>query len=105
MPGLPRIALVACLCGLAPLGACTRTSDGTVVMKEPPAALTRLIPPNPFRKKKEAAPPVSASQFPPAPRQTAGQTRKTQARRKPAAVKATLACQTQSGDRVRVVCD
>ena len=103
MPGFSRIALVACLCGLAPLGACTRTSDGTVVMKEPPAALTRLIPPNPFRKKEETAPPISGSRFPPAPRQT----RTAQARRKPAAVKATLACQnqTQSGDRVRVVCD
>ena len=107
MPGFSRIALVACICGLVPLGACTRTSDGTVVMKKPPA-LTTLLPANPFWKKRETVhAPVAASQFPPAPRQTGAAGRTTQARRKPVVAKATLAClnQTGPGDRVRVVCD
>lgn len=107
MTSLHKIAVALVVCGLVPLGACTRTSDGTVVMKKPPA-LTALLPANPFRKKREAAhAPVAASQFPPAPRQTGTASRTTQARRKPVAAKATLAClnQTERGDRVRVVCD
>jgi hypothetical protein len=108
MTRLHKIAAALVVCGLVPLAGCTRTSDGTLVIKKPPS-LTTLLPANPFRKKREAHAPVAASQFPPVPRQPAGagQMKTKQARRKPVAATDTLAClnQTKPGDRVRVVCD
>ena len=50
-------AVLLCL-GLVPLAACTRTSDGTVVLKKPPA-MPNLMP-SFFRR-------ADNSRFPPAP--------------------------------------
>ena len=63
------LAVVACL-GLPHLGACSRTSDGTVVMMKPPT-----IPlPTPdwgfWKKKQPEQPAYVAAPFPSAPAQT-----------------------------------
>ncbi len=101
-------------CWLVPLAACSRTSDGTVVMKKPPA-ISALLPVKPvlpswMRRKQSQVEeaPVVASQFPPPPaRKTSVTTRK---RMKPLVVRpdtsAKLACRNQTGPggRVRVVC-
>ena len=59
MISLRRIAFAVLLCaGLVPLAACTRTSDGTVVLKKPPA-MPNLMP-SFFRR-------AEISRFPPAP--------------------------------------
>ena len=100
-------------CWLLSLAACSRTSDGTVVMKKPPAIFT-LLPVKPLlpswmrRKQPEAEEaPVVASQFPPAPARKAAAPKK---RLKPLVVRpdanAKLACVNQAGTggRVRVVC-
>lgn len=59
MTSLRRTTFAVLLCaGLVPLAACTRTSDGTVVLKKPPA-MPNLMP-SFFRR-------TDNSRFPPAP--------------------------------------
>ena len=116
MLGTRRIAIISFAgCWLLPLAACSRTSDGTVIIEKPPAIAT-LLPVKPalpswMRKKQPEAEEavVVASQFPPppAPARKVAATRK---RIKPIGVRpdanAKLACrnQTGAGGRVRVVC-
>jgi hypothetical protein len=99
-------------CWLLPLAACSRTSDGTVVVKKPPA-ISALLPVKPvlpswMRRKQTRVEETSVvSQFPPPPARKTAPARK---RMKPLVVRpdasAKLACrnQTGAGGRVRVVC-
>jgi hypothetical protein len=102
MTGLPRIALAFFVCGLMPLAGCTRTSDGTVIIKKPPAIST-LLPSMRFMRPRPAKPvAIAATQFPPPPRQqTAGASRP-----RVVMTKINLDCleQSQPGNRVRIVC-
>ncbi len=111
--GLRRVAFAVLVCaGLVPLGACSRTSDGTVVLKKPPA-VSSLLPSWARWKPRRAEPaPVFASQFPPVPERQASTPRVRTAKERPKTgpvrlgPKANLACLDRSkpGERVRVVC-
>ncbi len=96
---------------MLPLGACSRTSDGTIVVDKPVALPSfNLMPDKPLvpswmrRKKPEADPAAIAANFPPPP------VKKTAPRRKvrPPVVTTSsgnLACKNVSeGGRVRMVC-
>lgn len=113
MIGTSRICIVV-LAGslLLPLAGCSRTSDGTVLIKKPPS-ISAFLPKEPLlplraRRKRHQAEQeqVVATQFPPAPEHKTAPKK----RRKPAAAlpatKADLSCLSQNppGSRVRVVC-
>jgi hypothetical protein len=112
--GTHRIAAIFLAgCWLLPLAACSRTSDGTVVMKKPPAIST-LLPGKPVLlswMRRKPSPPeepsIVAAQFPPPPERKAARAKK---RMTPAAVRpdadAKLVCHNQTGSdgRVRVIC-
>lgn len=114
MTATRRIVLIALAgCWLLPVAACSRTSDGTVVMKKPPAISTLLpvkpVLPSWMHKKQPEAEmaPVVASEFPPPPARKPAAPKK---RITPVGVKpdanAKLACLNQAGagGRIRVVC-
>ena len=96
---------------LLPLGACSRTSDGTIVMDKPVALPslnimpTKPLVPSWMRPKQPEVQDAVASNFPPPP------AKKTSARRKvrPPVVTTSsgnLACKNVSeGGRVRMVCE
>ena len=95
---------------MLPLAACSRTSDGTIVMDNPVALPSlNLMAAKPFvpswmRKKPEPEPAEIAANFPPPP------VKKTAPRRKPrppvvATASGELECRNQTdGGRVRMVC-
>jgi hypothetical protein len=97
---------------LLPLGACSRTSDGTIVMDKPVALPSfNLMPAKPLfplwgrRKQPEVEQATAAGpNFPPPPRKTA-----TKRKVRPPVVTAPsgdLACKNVSeGGRVRMVCE
>ena len=96
---------------LLPLGACTRTSDGTIVAENPIALPSfSLVPAKPLvpswmmRKKPEPDPAAVAANFPPPPAKKTAPRRKV---RPPVVTTSSgnLACQNVSeGGRVRMVC-
>lgn len=94
---------------MLPLGACSRTSDGTVVMNKPVALPSlNLKVPKPqlpsWMKRKEPEPVVVAQNFPPPPAKKVVYRRKT---RPPVVTTGSgnLACKNVSeGGRVRMVC-
>ena len=95
---------------MLPLGACSRTSDGTVVMDNPVAlpsfnlAPAKALVPS-WMKRKEPEPVVVAQNFPPPPAKKVVHRRKT---RPPVVTTGTgnLACKNVSeGGRVRMVCE
>jgi hypothetical protein len=111
MFGTRRIAMVV-MAGslLLPLGACTRTSDGTIVVEKPIALPSlSLMPVKPLvpswmRKKPEPDPAAVAANFPPPPAKKTAPRRKV---RPPVVTTSSgnLACQNVSeGGRVRMVC-
>jgi len=94
------------------LGACSRTSDGTIVMDKPVALPSLNIPtmkpefPDWMKRKTpEPAPAATARNFPPPPETKAAPRRKT---RPPVVTSGSgnLACRNVSeGGRVRMVCE
>jgi hypothetical protein len=96
---------------MLPLGACSRTSDGTVVMDKPVALPSfnlmpdkSLVPSWMRLKKPEAEPAPVAANFPPPPARRTAPRRKT---RPPVVTSGSgdLACKNVSeGGRVRMVC-
>jgi hypothetical protein len=93
---------------LLPLGACSRTSDGTIVADKPIALpslnLKPVKMPSWMRKKPEPDPAAVAANFPPPPAKKAAPRRKV---RPPVVTTSTgnLACKNVSeGGRVRMVC-
>lgn len=96
---------------MLPLGACSRTSDGTIVM-DAPVALPSLdmAPMKPalpawMKRKPEPAPVASAENFPPPPEKKSAPRRRT---RPPVVTSGSgnLACKNVSeGGRVRMVCE
>ena len=98
---------------LLPLAACSKTSDGTVIMPKPPA-ISSLVPSSAFvpswmRSKKPEPQPeiVAAAAFPPPPASSAPKAKR---RIQPVIVRRNssgkLACNNETGPngRVRVVC-
>ncbi|MEP9389423.1 hypothetical protein [Mesorhizobium sp. KR9-304] len=94
---------------LLPLGACSRTSDGTVVVDKPLALPSfNVMPAKPllpsWMRRKQPEPVVVASNFPPPPAKKTSPRRKTRA---PVVTTASgkLECKNQTeGGRVRMVC-
>jgi hypothetical protein len=100
-----RTGVVILVCGLLPIAACTRTSDGTVVMRRPPS-LASLLPGWARREARSGEPAIAEADFPPPAPEPAPPV---QAASAPAILlgpSRTLACRNQSepGGRVRVVC-
>lgn len=95
---------------MLPLGACSRTSDGTIVMDNPVALPSlNIAPMKPglpsWMKRKEPEPVPVAQNFPPPPAKKTAPRRKT---RPPviASGSGNLACKNVSeGGRVRMVCE
>jgi hypothetical protein len=98
-----RIAIIVVCCGLFPVAACTRTSDGTVVMKKPPQISSLLPSWTPWKRRKADPAPVPVA-FPPPP--AAAPVKPRQKPLLPQARAMTLDCTNRSdaGGRVRVVC-
>lgn len=111
--GLYRLAVLAfAAASLLPLAACSRTSDGTVILPKPPAVSSlvpteRLVPAWMRRRQPEAYDVAAAETAFPEPPPAA---RPAQRRIKPVMVRrdasGRLACRNQTGanGRVRVVC-
>ena len=112
--GVVRCAVIV-LAGacLLPLAACSKTSDGTVILPKPPA-VSSLVPVSSFvpswarRSKPETSETIIAeSRFPPVPESTPAPAKQ---RIKPVVIRrdpsGKLACANQTGanGRVRVVC-
>lgn len=94
---------------LLPLGACSRTSDGTIVAENPVALPSlNLMPVKPvlpsWMRRKQPEPVVAAANFPPPPAKRTAPRRKP----RPPVVKTAsgkLECKNQTeGGRVRMVC-
>jgi riboflavin biosynthesis pyrimidine reductase len=111
MAGILRIGMIVVAGSMMlPLGACSRTSDGTVVMDNPVALPSlNLKVPKPqlpsWMKRKEPEPVVVAQNFPPPPAKKVVHRRKT---RPPVVTTGSgnLACKNVSeGGRVRMVCE
>lgn len=110
MAGMVRIGMIVVAGSiLLPLGACSRTSDGTIVMDKPVALPSmNLKMPNPQLPawmKPRPEPVAVAQNFPPAPARKAVPRRKS---RPPVVTSGSgnLACKNVSeGGRVRMVCE
>lgn len=111
MDGIRKIGMMVVAGSMMlPLGACSRTSDGTIVMDKPVALPSINIMPAkpliPSWMKRKAPEPVSAARnFPPPPAERTAPRRKS---RPPvvATGSGNLACKNVSeGGRVRMVCE
>lgn len=100
--GRTGIAIVLC-CGLVPVAACTRTSDGTVVMKRPPS-ISALLPPWMRRDTRAIAQPPTAADSAAPP--TGPPARRTTRPSLLQGASRSLACRdvTEAGGPVRIVC-
>jgi hypothetical protein len=111
MDGILRIGMIVVAGSMMlPLGACSRTSDGTIVVDKPAALPSfNIMPAKPlipsWMKRKAPEPVYAARNFPPPPAERTAPRRKT---RPPVVTTGSgnLACKNVSeGGRVRMVCE